>query len=171
MAYGARGSNGVIVISTKKGGFGKTKFSFNTSVGFQNFATDGISMLNGTQREELMLEAVHNTFNVPVDQAYNFLIDNKISYSLKTWAETYNRKEGNWDELLLNKNALVQNYDVSASGGDEVSGFYASLGYNNTEATVIGGGFSRISGKFNYQRQFTEKVKFATNMKIGRAHV
>lgn len=35
-AYGARGSNGVIVISTKKGGFGKTRFSFNTSVGFQN---------------------------------------------------------------------------------------------------------------------------------------
>ncbi|MDO8952582.1 MAG: SusC/RagA family TonB-linked outer membrane protein, partial [Draconibacterium sp.] len=166
-AYGARGSNGVIVISTKKGGFGETRFSFNTSVGFQNFATDGISMLNGTQREELMLESVHNTFNVPVDQAYNFLIDNKITNSLKTWVETYNRKEDNWDELLLNKNALVQNYDVSASGGDEVSNFYASLGYNNTEATVIGGEFSRISGKFNYQRYFTEKVKFSANMMVS----
>jgi TonB-linked SusC/RagA family outer membrane protein len=166
-AYGARGSNGVIVISTKKGGIGETRFGFNTSVGFQNFATDGISMLNGAQREELMLESVHNTFNVPVDEAYNFLIDNKITNSLKTWVETYNRKEGNWDELLLNKNALVQNYDVSASGGDEVSNFYASLGYNNTEATVVGGDFSRISGKFNYQRHFTKKVKFAANMMVS----
>jgi TonB-dependent starch-binding outer membrane protein SusC len=166
-AYGARGSNGVIVISTKKGSFGKTRFGLNTSVGFQNFATDGLTMLNGAQREELILEAVHNTFNVPVDQAYNFLIDNKITYSLKTWAETYNRNEGNWDELLLNKNALVQNYDISASGGDEVSSFYASLGYNNTEATVIGGDFSRISGKFNYQRYFTKNVKFAANMMVS----
>lgn len=166
-AYGARGSNGVIVISTKKGSFGKTRFSLSSSVGFQNYATEGMTMLNGAQREELMLEAVHNTFNVPVDKAYNFLIDNKINYSLKTWAETYNRKEGNWDELLLNKNALVQNYDVSASGGDEVSNFYASLGYNNTEATVKGGEFSRISGKFNYQRHFTEKVKFAANMMVS----
>jgi TonB-linked SusC/RagA family outer membrane protein len=166
-AYGARGSNGVIVISTKKGSFGKTRFSLSSSVGFQNYATEGMTMLNGAQREELMLEAVHNTFNVPVDKAYNFLIDNKINYSLKTWAETYNRKEGNWDELLLNKNALVQNYDVSASGGDEVSNFYASLGYNNTEATVKGGEFSRISGKFNYQRHFTENVKFAANMMVS----
>jgi TonB-linked SusC/RagA family outer membrane protein len=126
-----------------------------------------MSVLNGAQREELMLESVHNTFNVPVDQAYNFLIDNKITNSLKTWVETYNRKEGNWDELLLNKNALVQNYDVSASGGDEVSNFYASLGYNNTEATVIGGEFSRISGKFNYQRYFTEKVKFSANIMVS----
>jgi TonB-linked SusC/RagA family outer membrane protein len=166
-AYGARGSNGVIVISTKKGGFGKTRFSFNSSLGLQNFATEGMSVLNGAQREELMLEAVHNTFNVPVDEAYNFLIDNKITNSLKTWVETYNRKEGNWDELLLNKNALVQNYDVSASGGDEVSNFYASLGYNNTEATVIGGDFSRVSGKFNYQRHFTKKVIFAANMMVS----
>ncbi|HSO86373.1 MAG TPA: SusC/RagA family TonB-linked outer membrane protein [Draconibacterium sp.] len=166
-AYGARGSNGVIVITTKKGKIGKTRFSLNTSVGFQNNATDGLIMLNGVQREELMLEAVHNTFNVPVDQAYNFLIDNKITYSLKTWVETYNRKEGDWDELLKNKNALVQNYNISAEGGDEVSNFYASLGYNNTEATAFGGEFSRISGKFNYQRHFTEKVKFAVNTMVS----
>jgi TonB-linked SusC/RagA family outer membrane protein len=162
-AYGARGSNGVIVITTKKGSAGKTKFSLNTSVGFQNNATDGLTVLNGIQREELMLEAVHNTFNVPVDDAYNYLIDNRIDLSLKTWVENYNRNEGNWDKLLLNKNALTQNYDISASGGDDNSNFYASLGYNNTESTVLGAGFSRISGKFNYQRNLTEKVKFAVN--------
>ncbi len=124
-------------------------------------------MLNGAQREELMLEAVHNTFNVPVDQAYNFLIEKGITHSLKTWVETYNRKEGNWDDLLQNKNAAVQNYDISASGGDEISNFYASLGYNNTEATVFGGEFKRISGKFNYQRHFTERVKFAANIMVS----
>jgi TonB-dependent starch-binding outer membrane protein SusC len=113
------------------------------------------------QREELMLEAVHNTFGVPVNEAYNFLIEKGITNSLKTWVETYNRKEGNWDELLQNKNALVQNYDVSASGGDDVSSYFASLGYNNTEATVAGGGFQRISGKFNFQHDFTKKLKFS----------
>jgi len=166
-AFGARGSNGVIVITTKKGKAGETRFNLNTSVGFQNSATEGLTVLNGVQREELMLEAVHNTFNVPVDQAYNYLIEKGINYSLKTWVETYNRKEGNWDDLLKNKNALFQNYDISAAGGDEVSNFYASLGYNNTEATVFGGEFSRISGKFNYQRNFSENVKFAVNMMVS----
>lgn len=169
-AYGARGSNGVIVIKTKKGKSGKTVFNFNTSVGFQNNATEGLVMLNGVEREELMLEAVHNTFNVPVDQAYNYLIDKGITYSLKTWVETYNRKEGNWGDLLRNKNAVVQNYDISASGGDEVSDFYTSLGYNNTESTVFGGGFSRISGKFNYQRYFTDEVKFGVNLMVSNSN-
>jgi TonB-dependent starch-binding outer membrane protein SusC len=46
-AYGARGSNGVIVITTKKGSFGKTRFSASSSVGFQNNATEGYQVLNG----------------------------------------------------------------------------------------------------------------------------
>ncbi len=163
-AYGARGSSGVIVISTKNGKPGKTRYNLNNSVGFQNNASKGWGILNGSQREELMLEAVHNTYNVPVNEAYNFLIEKKITNSLKTWVDSYNRNEGNWDELLKNKNAIVQNYDFSASGGDAVSSFFASLGYNNTEATVIGGGFHRISGKFNFRHQFTKKVKFGTNM-------
>ncbi len=166
-AYGARGSNGVVVITTKKGVFGKTRFNLSTSVGFQNNATEGLKVLSGTQREELMLEATHNTFNVPVDQAYNFLIDNGITYSLKTWVETYNRKEGNWVSLVQNKNAPVQNYDISASGGDSGSNFYASLGYNKTEGTVIGSEFRRISGKFSYERHFAEKVKFGANMMVS----
>jgi TonB-linked SusC/RagA family outer membrane protein len=124
-------------------------------------------MLNGVQREELMLEAVHNTFNVPVDQAYNYVVEKGITNSLKTWVETYNRKEGNWSELLKNKNAPVQNYDISASGGDEVSTFFASLGYNKTETTVFGGEFSRISGKFNYQRNFSNTVKFGVNLNVS----
>jgi TonB-dependent starch-binding outer membrane protein SusC len=166
-AYGARGSNGVIVITTKKGSFGKTRFSASSSVGFQNNATEGYQVLNGLQREELMLEAVHNTFGVPVDQAYNFIIEKNLTNSLKTWVETYNRKEGNWNELLKNENALVQNYEISASGGDTASAYFASLGYNKTEATVMGGGFQRISGKFNFQHNFSKKVKFSANMMVS----
>lgn len=168
-AFGARGSNGVIVITTKKGNFGETRFNVNSSVGFQNNATEGWKMLNGTQREELMLEAVHNTYNVPIDEAYDFLIEKNITNSLKIWNETYDRKEGNWADLLQNKNALVQNYDISASGGDEISTFFASLGYNNTEATVFGGGFQRISGKFNFQRNFSQKVKFGVNLNVSNS--
>lgn len=166
-AYGARGSNGVIVITTKKGSPGKTRFSAISWVGFQNNATEGYQVLNGVQREELMLEAVHNTFGVPEDEAYNFIIEKNLTNSLKTWVEKYNRKEGNWNNLLQNKNALAQNYDVSASGGGAVSSYFASLGYNNTEATVAGGGFQRISGKFNFQHDFSQKVKFSSNMMVS----
>lgn len=166
-AYGARGSNGVIVITTKKGIPGKTRFSASSTVGFQNSATQGYQVLNGRQREELILEAVHNTFGVSVDQTYNFLIEKGITNNLKTWVETYNRKEGNWNELLKNKNAVVQNHDISASGGDAVSSWFTSLGYNKTDATVVGGGFQRISGKFNFQRELSKKANFSVNMMVS----
>ena len=159
-AYGARGSNGVIVITTKKGIPGKTKFNVNSSVGFQNNAIEGWNMLSGSQREELMLEAVHNTYNVPIDEAYNFLIEKGINNNLKNWRELKNSKEANWAELMQNKNALVQNYDISASGGDAASSFFASIGYNNTEATVVGGGFQRVSSKFNFNRDFSTLSSF-----------
>lgn len=167
-AFGARGSSGVIVISTKNGKSGKTRYAVNTSLGFQNNATKGLNVLDGSQREELMLEAVHNTYNnVPVNEAYNYLIENKINNSLKIWNETYNRNEGNWNELLKNKNALVQNYNFSASGGNARTSFLASLGFNNTEATVAGGEFQRISGKFNIKHQFSRKVKSGVNMTVS----
>lgn len=166
-AYGARGSNGVIVITTKKGKTGQTRFMVNSTVGFQNDATDGLLPLTGAQRAELLQEAAFNTYGAKYgfDEAgaYDFIAEN-LADDLRYWKEDLNSKEGNWGELVKNKNALVQNYDISASGGDAVSSFYASLGYNQTEATVIGGKFKRLTGKLNYNRNFSDKVKFSTNI-------
>ena len=53
-AYGARGSNGVIVITTKKGRTGKTQFNLSASYGFQNKASKGRDVLTGAQREKLV---------------------------------------------------------------------------------------------------------------------
>lgn len=61
----------------------------------------------------------------------------------------------------------MQNYDISASGGDENSHFYASLGYNATEATVIASDFERISGSFNFNRKFSDKFDFSTSMNVS----
>ena len=57
-AYGARGSNGVIVITTKKGTAGKVSYTVNSSYGFQNYAMDERPMLTGNQRLELGAETL-----------------------------------------------------------------------------------------------------------------
>ena len=58
--YGARGSNGVIVITTKSGKRGKTRFNLSTAYGFQNEARVNRTPLTGQQRYELLKEAVAN---------------------------------------------------------------------------------------------------------------
>jgi TonB-dependent starch-binding outer membrane protein SusC len=169
-AYGARGSNGVIVITTKKGSAGKTKFLASATFGFQNDAVQGLKPLTGDQKSELFLESVYNTYGTKYgftkDGAYDFVADNDLDDgALQNW----NGKSTNWGDLVTNKDALVQNYDVSATGGDDLSSFYASLGYNKTEAITIGSDFKRISGKLSYTRKFFKNVEFSTNSTVANS--
>jgi|ADurb_Total_1013_FD_contig_41_380562_length_4524_multi_7_in_0_out_0_1 TonB-linked SusC/RagA family outer membrane protein len=177
-AYGARGSNGVIVITTKKGKSGKTNFDVSLSTGFQNNAVKGRTPLTGAQRKELFLEAIYNSYGTAYGfseaEAYDFMVDNELDYGLLTeWdggVATGVGKEGNWYDAVTNKNAPVTNASISATGGDDVSSFYASLGYNKTEATVITSDFKRITGALNYSRKLASKVKFAINTNVSNTY-
>jgi TonB-linked SusC/RagA family outer membrane protein len=167
-AYGARGSNGVIVITTKKGKQGKTNFDFSASTGFQNNAVEGNVPLTGEQRRELYLEAVYNSYGTAYgfDEAgaYDFVVANNLDGGrLQGWDGT----EGNWGDAVINKNAPVTNINLAATGGDNTSSFYASLGYNKTEATVIVSALKRITGTLNYSRKFSDKVKFTVNNNVS----
>ncbi len=172
-AYGARGSNGVIVITTNKGKVGKTRFNLSTSYGFQNKAVDGRGSLSAPEREELYLEAILNSYGEDYglstpEQAYDFAVDNSLFgiNSYITWHAAGEPME-DWGEVVLNKNAPVYKVNLSASGGDDVSSFYTSLGYHNQEAVVIGNLFERITGQLNYQRKFSDKWNFSTTNTVS----
>ncbi len=167
-AYGARGSNGVIVITTKKGKSGKTKFNFSSTYGFQNTAIEGMKVLNGDQRKELFLEGIYNTYGADYGfseaEAYDFMVANNLDGTrLQDWDGT----NYDWREAVQNKNAPMTNINISATGGDEESSFYASLGYNKTEATTVGSDFERITGVFNYKRNFRDNILFSTSMNVS----
>jgi len=173
-AYGARGSNGVIVITTKKGRTGKTQFNLSASYGFQNKASQGRDVLTGAQREKLYLDGVYHSFgDDPTDpftreEAFDWALANGFggAANYQAWRDA-GRPEGNWGEAMRNKNAPVTNINLSASGGDQTSSFYASAGYNKTEATVVGADFRRINGTLNYSRNFHKRVKFSTNNNVS----
>lgn len=175
-AYGARGSNGVIVITTKRGKSGKTKFNFSSSYGFQNDATEGRQAITGLQKEELYLEGILNTFGEEYGlttpaQAWTFAQDNSLygSYALNAWIEE-GRPEVNWDKATGNDDAPILNASFSATGGDEKQSFYTSLSYNKTEATVKGVDFKRVTGVLNYNRNFADNVKFSFNANVANIH-
>lgn len=172
-AYGARGSNGVIVITTKKGKAGATKFNVNSSYGFQNRATPGRQVLTAAQREELYLEGVYNTYGAangfgPGEEAYEWALANNFSeaITLRDWRAA-GRLEGDWEAATRVKNAPVLNLNVSASGGDDLSSFYASVGYTDNQSIVIGNKFQRLSGNLNYNRNFSKKVRFSTTNTVS----
>lgn len=163
-AYGARGANGVIVITTKGGKSGKTTFNFSSSYGVSNDATDGPTVLTGAEREMLAYEAVFNTYGT----TYGFTKAEAGAWYAENFDDTYaiwnaaGSPEANWSKVISNKDAPIQEYNLSATGGDETSNFYTSLGYFKQEATVIGSSFDRVSGSVNFSKDFTSKIKFST---------
>ncbi len=172
--YGARGANGVILITTKRGKSGATKFAFNTTLGFQNNAVKGPQMLSGAQRKELYLEAVYNTYGKTPgkefgrDGAYAYAVANGVpgSAQLTKWMND-GEVSTNWGELVRQKDAPISSVNVSASGGDEKSNFYASLGHDKSEGTVIGADFRRISASLTMMKQLSDRVEFNTSINVS----
>ncbi|WP_228236092.1 SusC/RagA family TonB-linked outer membrane protein [Allomuricauda sp. M10] len=157
--YGARGSNGVILITTKSGKAGKTVFSINSTYGFQNDAITGPVPLTAANRLELAAEAYFNDgFYTSKDEAMTDLLAGPFA----EW-DANGRPEARWDQAVANKDAIIQQHSFSASGGGEGHTFFASLGYMQQEATVIGSDFERISGSLNFSKDLTDKVTFSSS--------
>lgn len=168
-AYGARGSNGVIVITTKKGKSGETKFSFSTSIGVSNDAYNERTPLSDMDRIELLEEGIYNAYhqdyNITKDQALQFGADNDL---LNPMLLDHKSGDGyNWSENIKNKDAFSQTYNFSANGGDEKGSFYASLGYNKTEATVKTLDFERLSGALNFNRKLRDNLDLETSINLS----
>ena len=126
--YGARAANGVVLVTTKKGTLGKVKVSYDFSYGWQT-AWKKRDMLNASQYATLMNEAAAYAGEEPL------------------YANTNLGAGTNWQNVLFNDNAPVQNHQLSVSGASEKVNYYFSLGYYDQEG-IIGGNYD----KSNYQR-------------------
>ncbi len=166
-AYGARGTNGVIVITTKRGADGEVRFTFTSTTGIQNDAYNKRTPLTGPQRIDLLRESLVNAYaddGFTYDNALQFGVDALI---LPPAILDYDGEVYNWSKAIKNEDALLQNYTFSASGGSDKGSFYASVGYNKTEATVIGADFERISGSLAVEKEFRDNLDFSSSINLS----
>ncbi len=157
--YGSRAANGVILITTKKGKRNQApQFNFSTNATFQN-PTQKEDYLNAeqyktfaTEQAPIILDGlpppVQPLFTVPfaiVDDPDNFFGD----------ANT------DWQDEVLNKNALWNQYNFSVNGGSKKTNYFASASINQQEGLLIGNKFK----KYNLSANFDSQIK--DNFKIG----
>lgn len=163
--YGARGSNGVIVITTKSGTAGEVQYNLTTQYGFQNYAIDERPMLTGNQRLELGAETIINDFGWDKERATNYAL--AIFPGAAAW-DAGGRVDGNWEELIKVKDAPYQSYDLSASGGSAQENFRMSIGYKNQLGTSVGTDFESVTGTFTYKRK-AGRVDIVTSNRVTNA--
>lgn len=168
--YGARASNGVVLLTTKKGKTGKTKFS----VGYQMGSSEPTRLrdwLNTSQYVELFSEAVQNEINagnLPGTYLTGSTYNRFTRYAAgdRTGWET-GKFDTDWQAEAFQKAPMGQ-FDISASGGDAKTRFFVSAQYLDQKGILIKNTFKRMSGRVNLDHKATEKLTLGVNVNLAR---
>lgn len=165
--YGARASNGVVLITTKQGKNGKTTFNLNAFTGF-NEPTNRREFLNTEEYVELFTESA---LNAGFDAEF---VENRFTrYGAGSEAAWQIPGEPgyvntDWQDEVFQRGANNQ-VNLSASGGNEKTRFYVSGSYNDQEGIIKTNRFRRYSGRLNLDHTATEKLSFGINFSLSRS--
>lgn len=144
--YGSRAANGVIVITTKKGTAGKTKFTAKADWGFSNMAINYRPTLNGSDRRDILyLGLKNNALNEGKNEVDAMAYADKEidKYAAVPWSGYTD-----WKDVLF-RNGSHQNYEVNAQGGNDKTRFYSSLSYTKQNGITLQSGYERVTGRAN----------------------
>ena len=151
--YGTRAANGVVLITTKKGKAGKTSLTYSTYVGSQDVAKQ-IDVLNATDYMRMV----------------NFRLSSRNTAPKYSDQDIANAGVGtNWQSEIFQR-ALVQNHQVSLSGGGGNTNYYVGLNYFNQDGIVIGSGDSKYNARVNVESRPFEKLKVSTGVNFTREY-
>ena len=171
--YGARGANGVVVITTKKGQKGKARVTYDGWYGSQSFSKK-MPLINGSQLHDLRVEAYinefNNTTNLPPARREKYIKDNFLSTTVppntiftEDEMEAYlSGKTYNWLDAVT-QNAYQQNHAVSFSGAGDKGSYFMSFNYNQQEGLMKNVSYERYTGKINLDQMVKPWLKVGTN--------
>lgn len=145
--YGARGSNGVVIISTKRGKAGTSRISFDSYQGMQT-VTKKLPVLTGQEFAQYM-----NAFNadakLPVDVRY--FIPERIGQGT------------DWQEAIF-RQARMQSYQLNLSGGNNKTRFAVSGGYVSQDGIIINSDFKNYTFRINVDHEVNSWIKTGASL-------
>lgn len=164
--YGSRGSNGVILITTKKGRRnGEPVVSYDAYVGSQSVA-NRIELMNAAELIEYNTEAT-NTAYLQANPGASASDPNSMR-SNAAWrlADDITNPDGtdtDWQDEMF-QSALMQNHNVAITGGADKIGYYVSANFYNQDGIIEGSGFDRFSLRMNLDADVTDKLRVGINL-------
>jgi len=154
--YGARGANGVIIITMKSGKSGKTRVSYNGSAGYRQ-VTKKIDVLNpydfvAWQYERAKL-GNDSTFGKTYGQGWDTLSVYKNSNNL------------DWQKQVFGRDAMYQNHNLNINGGTDNTSYNLSLTSNNEDGILLESGFDRKLVNFKVDHKANDRFKLGVNVR------
>lgn len=144
--YGARGANGVILITTKRGKKGESQITYNGYLGTQK-VVNPFDMINGKEYMELS-NALYQEIEGQENQEYAVYTQSQLQSNVNT----------NWvDETT--RQGIVQDHSIQFKGGSDNTQVLASLGYFDQKGVMKNTDFSRFSGRINVDQKVNDYIK------------
>jgi TonB-linked SusC/RagA family outer membrane protein len=153
--YGAKGANGVVLITTKRGKAGTDVVTFESYYGVQQIA-NRLEVMNARDYAILFDEA-----------GLNAATDNGESYTPKYPDPDALGQGTDWQEEIY-RTAPMQNYQLSVSGGSQQTQYAISGNYYRQEGIIVGSDFTRYSFRTNLDHQTRKKLRVGASMSLNR---
>ncbi len=168
--YGTRASNGVVLITTRRGQQGRTQVEFESSLGSSRFQQTP-NLLSGNEYVIVQRQAIRNQTNPGVAPAYPTAAITSTAY-LPT--DTLNNQTYDyWDAVTQTGN--LQTYRLNVSGGTAATRYRVGGSYSDETGAVIRSGFERYNGSVNVDHRWSQKGTLyakasynrSTNARVG----
>ena len=191
--YGARGANGVVMITTKKGKEGKTQVTWRSTVGWSSRALKEYNTVGQKDYVQLTYESLRNGFAFTNGYTWadaEAAARNSLSGTLGgeqynpfknyTWGNIIDPATGTvradatsawnerWMDALQKDNAFRHEHQLSLTGGTEKTKYMFSLGYLNEDGILVTTGFQRYSARANINSEVTDW--FSANLNTSLTH-
>tara|TARA_R110000868_G_scaffold145181_4_gene365251 strand:- start:26424 stop:29438 length:3015 start_codon:yes stop_codon:yes gene_type:complete len=142
--YGSQGANGVVLITSKQGKEGKTRFNLNTYTGFKSVP-------------------VNDNYNMSLAEHARRELAATGSLGTQTRAKQLLGVDHNWQEDIYN-GGIIASHNFSVRGGSEKTKFSVSLGYLKDEGVIITDDYKRYSMKVKLDTKVSDKLSFGANL-------
>ncbi len=150
--YGSRGANGIIVITSKKGKFGrKSNVTIRASYGFSQMVPDNITMMNSEQYIKY-----RDLINAPVSDEVRNLVN---TYGIST----------NWRDEVFKSSAPTYSLEGVVEGGTESLSYYMSLNHYEQEGLIAHSGLRRETLRFSLDSKVNDWFRMGFQGNLGYA--
>lgn len=158
--YGARGANGVILITTRGGAKGKGSVTYDGWAGFRQLGRQ-LDVMNASEFVRYQYER-QSTIDGPSDSFTN-------RYGPWESLSRYDDVDGiNWQDEVLGGNAYYQNHNISIGGGNDVTNYRIGYSRNDENGLFVNNGYSRDYFKLRLDQKVTDRLKLSTNAMYSR---
>ena len=149
--YGSRASNGIILVTTRKGKTGKASITFNTNIGIQNLINKQ-KVLNASQFKEILDAATDNTY----------LWDKEEQRMFDEGRST------DWQDLIT-QSGVYQNYNLGITGGREKTTYYLGLDWVDQEGIIKNTGYQKGNIRFNLDSKLNNWLTMGAKFNVIRS--